>query len=339
MPRTLPLEVARPVLTFRSTNPAPVVLSPGRTSRFTIQGTGLVFVKTVALFMKRTPWLLHGKIVSRDGTAITVTVDVPKYLAEGPYAIQVVTTGGSVTDTGLAAEAAERKPCEVWTEFSPRSHGYSFANSRWDDVCFTTVGLRFEYKASGPFCGSDWGLCGGMSLSAGERFRAGSTDTHDLSQADAKHAVADAQFRTLDAGTVANFLTWMYSPDESSPTDIHSVGYRMARDWENKIKPELDQYRPVVLGLIFDKFSGPDRLDPRNAMKVTKQHQVLGIGYSALSASTFQIYAYDPNVPDDILVLKFTKEQAGVDQGLDSGNVLPADRRPARGVMFVRGVP
>ena len=74
-------------------------------------------------------------------------------------------------------------------------------------------------------------------------------------------------------------------------------------------------------------------------MKVTKQHQVLGIGYSALSASTFQIYAYDPNVPDDILVLKFTKEQAGVDQGLDSGNVLPADRRPARGVMFVRGVP
>lgn len=344
-PKLVGSVVVRPLrpsadLQFQSTIPTPLRLTPGRANQFTISGTGLDSVKSVVMVMTRTPWRLPGRIISSSKSAITVAVDVPKYLALGPYVIQAVKVDGSLIDTGLTAEADEFKPCAVWTEFNPWQHGFCFVNTTWSDVCFTTVGFRLEYKSDGPFCGSDWGLCGGMSLNAGERFRDGLTDTHDMNQGDAKHAVVDAQFRTLDGPTVKKFLDWIYSPNKGRRLDpMPSVGQRMMNDWNSHIKPELDAYRPVVLGLIFDQISGLGYLDPRNVMKITEQHQVLGIGYTRIGQSTVRICAYDPNYPHDILVLTFDTPNAGVKQELDSGNSLHPDRKSVRGVMFVRSVP
>jgi hypothetical protein len=341
------LPVVQPALiktTFTSMVPSPLSLVAGMAANFTITGTALGSVTSLALVNSRTPlWRLPANILSRTGTtAIMARVSVPKYLAPGEYQIQAVTSTG-VTNTGLIAQAGETKPSLVWTEFHPELHGYKFVNDKdlWGDVCFTIVGGRAEYSPGGPFCRGDWGLCGGMSLSAGERFRSGVPGTHDLEPNAAKPDAVNAQFRTLDGPTVAKFFQWMYSPDVGSTLNpYHSVGIRMQDDWNGLIKPQLDAHKPVVLGLIFDKMATLfSQLDPTNFVDVFKQHQVLGIGYTRIGASTVRIIAYDPNIPDEILILTFTTPHTGVTQALDSGNPLPSTRRPVRGVMFVRSVP
>jgi hypothetical protein len=334
---------------YTSTVPSPLRLTPGKNqltpakNQFTITGNNLDYVKSLALVNSRRPvFLLPASIVSKTKTAMTVTVNVPKYLAPGPYQIQAV-SGAGVTDTGLIAEADENKPCDVWTEFNPLLHGFYFYNDRWGDVCYKIVRGHLEYSQGSSLCGSDWGLCGGMSLNAGERFSGGVTGTHDLTMTKdaAKPALVNAQFRTLDGPTVAKFFEWMYSPDEGHRLNpYHSVGYRMSKDWNELIKPQLDAHKPVVLGLIFDKMATLiKQLDPTNVADLFKQHQVLGIGYSNINAATKRIYAYDPSIPDDILILTFTGGTTGVAQALESGRALPASRRKARGVMFVRSVP
>ena len=178
-------------------------------------------------------------------------------------------------------------------------------------------------------------------MNAGERFRSGVTGTHDLTRDAAKPDVVNGQFRTLDGPTVAKFFEWMYAPDKGHMFNpSHSVGYRMQQDFYGLIKPRLDEYKPVVLGLIFDKMATlVSQLDPRNVNDLFKQHQVLGIGYTRIGKDTVRICAYDPNIPDDILILTFESGTTGVAQARDSGRALPQNRRPARGVMFVRGVP
>jgi hypothetical protein len=339
--KPIPLNPAVTTPIFTSTIPSPVVLIAGREIDFTITGAAMGYVRSLALINPRMPlWRLPVNIVSRNNVSITARVVVPKFLASGPYQIQAL-TGTGVTGTALTAQAAENKPCAVWTEFNPGLHGFAFPNDPWNDVCYTIVGGRMEYSSTSPLCGSNWGLCGGMSLNAGERFRFGVPGTHDLTRDAAKPAVVDGQFRTLDGPTIAKFFEWMYSPDVGSAINpYHSVGYRMQQDWNGVIKPQLDAYRPVVLGLIFDKKATlVSQLDPTNVLDLTKQHQVLGIGYSRIGASTVRICAYDPNVPDDILILTFEAGKTGVTQALDSGSALPQGRRPARGVMFIRSAP
>jgi hypothetical protein len=225
------------------------------------------------------------------------------------------------------------------TGFDVKKHGFSFDNTAWGKVCYTVVGgTKLRYDANSPFCSGEWGLCGGMSLLAGERFRAGMT-SHDLTQGAVKQDVVNAQFRTLDEKTVAKFLEWIASPDVGHTLDPHhSIGYRMKEDWNNLIKPRLDRREPVVLGLIFDKHARLVDLRAVGALHdLAKQHQILGIGYT-MSGSTVKIRAYDPNYHDEVLELTFTLGKTGTSQRLLSGNALGSKRRTPRGIMFVRGI-
>ncbi len=225
------------------------------------------------------------------------------------------------------------------TGFDVKKHGFSFNNTAWGKVCYTVVGgTKLRYDADSPFCSGEWGLCGGMSLLAGERFRAGMT-SHDLTQGAVKQDVVNAQFRTLDEKTVAKFLEWIASPDVGHTLDPHhSIGYRMKEDWNNLIKPRLDRREPVVLGLIFDKHARLVDLRAVGALHdLAKQHQILGIGYT-MSGSTVRIRAYDPNYHDEVLELTFTLGKTGTSQRLLSGNALGSKRRTPRGIMFVRGI-
>jgi len=225
------------------------------------------------------------------------------------------------------------------TGFDVKKHGFSFNNTTWGKVCYTVVGgTKLRYDADSPFCSGEWGLCGGMSLLAGERFRAGMT-SHDLTQGAVKQDVVNAQFRTLDEKTVAKFLEWIASPDVGHTLDPHhSIGYRMKEDWNNLIKPRLDRREPVVLGLIFDKHARLVDLRAVGALHdLAKQHQILGIGYT-MSGSTVKIRAYDPNYHDEVLELTFTLGKTGTSQRLLSGTALGSKRRTPRGIMFVRGV-
>jgi hypothetical protein len=329
------------VFAVTSLNPNPLRLVPG-TLRFTIVGTALDSLDGVRLVLYRSHWILPVTLDPRTTAQVDATVSVPKYLAQGPYYVQMRKKGGDFQETAFAAEANEVKCSAVWTEFYPPLHGFGFRNHGWGDICYTTVlPFHLAYKADSPLCGHDWGLCGGMSLAAGERFRAGRTDTHSLSQSDAKHEIVDDQFRTLNDRTVEKFFAWIYAPDVGHATNpLHSITYLEQQDWNGLIKPVLDSHRPVVLGLIFSKEAALyQQLNPLSVGKVFEQHQVLGIGYDRIGKSTVRITAYDPNLPDDILILTFDVGTPGVKQERDSGKPLPPDRQAVRGVMYVRDLP
>ncbi|GEM_PF-2871777 len=224
---------------------------------------------------------------------------------------------------------------EISTGFDVARNGYSFPNRDWGRVCYSLNGpTQLRYDANGTFCNSGWGLCGGMSLSAGERFLAGLTCDR-LSRAESQNDIVNGQFRTLDSGTVMKFLNWITAPDVGHTLDpSHSIGYRMKLDWENSIKPALSARKPVVLGLIFDKRAQLIDLRQAGALAdLTNQHQVLGIGFKQTSQQV-ELRAYDPNYPKDVLLLSFTLGAPGVDQRLLSGAALT--RRRPRGVMYVR---
>lgn len=118
----------------------------------------------------------------------------------------------------------------------------------------------------------------------------------------------------------------------------HSIGHLMKEDWDDSTRPCLDRKGPALLGLIFDKKTTlADGLQAGAAKVVTKQHQVLGIGYTQ-NGDNVQLRAYDPNYPGDTLLMQFVLGRRGVDQQLMSGASLGSDRRRPRGIMHLRCV-
>jgi len=237
------------------------------------------------------------------------------------------------------------------TGFNIVQNGFPFGNN-WGKICITLEGgTKFRYDSNSKFCPSmGAGLCGGMSLLAGERFLAGMISYGPaITQASMKGAILNAQMQTLDAATVSKFFAWMASPNVGHTLDpLHSIGYRMKDDWNNDIKPRLDRREPVVLGLIFSEYATLADLtfkDIKIVEDLFKQHMILGIGYK-MSGSTVTMRAYDPDAPACTLQLSFTPGHEGVSQALWCPNpnasgqiVLVQNIHPAiRGIMFVRGV-
>jgi len=142
----------------------------------------------------------------------------------------------------------------VSTRFDVSIHGYSFANFNLPGFCYTLEDLsKLRYDANGEFCINCWTLCGGMSLSAGERYLEGLTRS-GLTVNQALPLISEAQFRTLTAPTITKFLYWIVLPDVGHDCDInHSITYKMKEDWNIKIKPWLNAQKPFVLGLVYDK--------------------------------------------------------------------------------------
>ncbi|WP_437957672.1 hypothetical protein WME76_41240 [Sorangium sp. So ce119] len=238
------------------------------------------------------------------------------------------------------AEESDALTGVVDTGFDVKRHGFSFANKDWRNVCYTIVGAtRLRYSPSSPLCLNDLGLCGGMSLVAGERFRNGMTSI-DLTKPGAEPMIADGQMRTLDPGIVKKWLNWIAAPDRGHWHDpSHSVGYRMRKDWQNEIRPRLDRGEPVVIGLVRSKRARLTDLRELGAIaELDKQHAVLGIGYAQLDKKV-ELRCYDPNYPRDVLLMTFLPGKASVAERLASGAVIDQSRKAPRGLMFVRGVP
>jgi len=223
--------------------------------------------------------------------------------------------------------------------FDVNKHGFSFPNSNWNDICLSFVGtdIRYVDNSSIAACYDGLGLCGGMSLFAGERYVVG-LESISLSKDSMKRAITDAQMRTITGEMVSKWMTWIASPDVGHALDPnHSVGYRMKVDWNNSIKPRLDKGEPVVIGLVRNKRAR--LIDGRSLgalADLASQHVVLAIGYS-IAGNKVTIEAYDPNFPRDEIRLMLTLGSTGVTETFRNGGSI--NRKSPRGLMFLHGVP
>src|SRR5262245_46957842 len=119
----------------------------------------------------------------------------------------------------LAAVPAVAASQSANTNFDVSKHGFSFGNT-WTNVCVNVTGggTQLRYDPNGASCntnlsdGGPWGLCGGMSLIAGERFVSDQTSS-TLTQSVAKKDIVNGQMRTLDAAIVGEWLKWIAAPD------------------------------------------------------------------------------------------------------------------------------
>lgn len=95
------------------------------------------------------------------------------------------------------------------TGFDPKRHGFSFPNANWGQVCLgISSDLCCTYDTHGEFCGSDWGMCGGMSWVAGRRF-AGGLESYTKTQPEMRKEIIDAQCDILGPVNTAKLIDWI----------------------------------------------------------------------------------------------------------------------------------
>ena len=127
-----------------------------------------------------------------------------------------------------------------------------------------------------------FGLCGGMALSAAERWpSAGGTPTADLRAEPLRALLRRRQERTLRA-SLGDFARWWG----------RALAARDGLGWQRPLRRELDRIearladgRPVVLGLVGD---APDPFS---------LHQVVAVGIERSGPLDARLDLYDPNAP------------------------------------------
>ena len=229
---------------------------------------------------------------------------------------------------------AEDRWESVRTGFHPKLHGFSFENTD-RSVCW------------GPTCKGEWknlfstrqALCGGMSLTALERFAAGRCDTYDIEvpeddpmPAQLKKEIVTNQLETFFlwrsslknnpyANAIASimktpitalptstpgwrFFEWQAKTDRPNQQVGNTIGASSKIEWLQKIKPAMDARKlPFVLGLVRSKAAKFNLMD---IDLLTKNHQVLVIGYDHNPLyRAVTLYIYDPNKPGEVQELKF----------------------------------
>ncbi|MCW9707278.1 hypothetical protein [Fodinibius salsisoli] len=93
---------------------------------------------------------------------------------------------------------------------------------------------------------------------------------------------------------------WSVTQPKKSRTKV------MRDEWENEIKPALDNNTLCPIGLIHVDTHGQPFRSGLN--QIGENHQVLAYGYTK-SGNTIEIYVYDPNAPnDDQRRIQFTKK-------------------------------
>lgn len=172
---------------------------------------------------------------------------------------------------------------EVTTNFSPRKHGFKFVNNFLIDK--SELGLG-EGKLH-------FGLCGGMCLYALRKFDKGETmpsqRTPPTQGTPRFRELFLYQSETLLPRNWARFLRWQIRPDRPPIGSFYCVGASTRRQWQRKLRRQLKQGKPMILGLIRSKgLKG----DP------SRNHQVLAIGYKFDPANKdLTVSLYDPNHP------------------------------------------
>ena len=194
----------------------------------------------------------------------------------------------------------------VHSKFNLQKNGLLFINS------FT---LPFDTKITLPIVGEIdlgkvvYGLCGGMCFAALDYFYAGQPvpafkQPQDI-PADYLIYLWDRQIDSMGVVVVPKVIEWMLHEDKD-------VGSSTARYEVPKMRRQLDQGKPVVLGLV----RGKGISDP------TVNHQVLAIGYDFDEAlRQIEIYLYDPNHPgsESNLTMNLANPSQGLQATQDTG--------------------
>jgi len=185
---------------------------------------------------------------------------------------------------------------QALTAFSPPDNGFRFVNRFELDLP-----VKFTLPLVGPLDLSQvvFGLCGGMCFSALDYFYRGESLplANDPEQIDARLLVylCERQLDSLSIPVLLKVLEWMLIEDEE-------VAGRMGRYEIPKLRRQLDQGKPAVLGLI----------RARGWENPTRNHQVLATGYTLdESSGHLSIQLYDPNHPGQTVSLELKPAPAG----------------------------
>ncbi len=113
--------------------------------------------------------------------------------------------------------------------------------------------------------------------------------------------IYDVQIDSLTSSTVDKMWDWQCAPDlDPAPHTYNpyapSLGKRTLEDWENNVKPSLDNSKPVTLTLIAES-------NDRNAFDLGHHHMVIAYAYETRALDNnigaVDILIYDPNCPND----------------------------------------
>lgn len=194
------------------------------------------------------------------------------------------------------------------TDFNVIVHGWGFENTTRrvcenGDCRTENAGIAAAFGLN-PVANAvfPWALCGGMSLSALDRFREGRSI--EGWSAEVKFELIRAQTNTITEATVLNFSTLSSRALLKQPKLSHAI----RTSWPI-VKRSIDNGAPIILGLIYKRAWSP--------FEVFENHQVLAIGYeTGLSNNQIRIIAYDPNYPGVESVITF----GPLDQASEHGN-------------------
>jgi hypothetical protein len=197
---------------------------------------------------------------------------------------------------------------QAHTNFKAQTNGFRFVNR---------FNLPFSTNVKLPIVGEIdlskvvYGLCGGMCFAALDYYNVGRpvpgyTQVGQFPQGYLTY-LWDRQLDSLGLVVLPKVIEWMLRAD----TD---VAVRVCRYEVPKMRRQLDQGKPVVLGLV----RGRGVEDP------TQNHQVLVEGYDLDDATQQMVlYLYEPNYPGitPTLSLSLTRPSQGIQLKQSTGEV------------------
>ncbi len=193
-----------------------------------------------------------------------------------------------------------RLPEKSPVPFLPSKHGYNFINS------FPGYPLPFDLPGlPEKNVSSIYGLCGGMSTSVNDAYRANCPVPHTPIDPQTNRPAVPGKGsglynfiyeRQMDTfgplgAVLLKYIEWMALPDDQ----IFGKRKRTYDEF-NQIRPGLDRGETFVLGLIYTDF--------RTGIEVWNNHQVLAHAYTPAENGGIDLHLYDPNLPgeDDVTI-------------------------------------
>ena len=207
------------------------------------------------------------------------------------------------------------------TKFDPVIHGFPFPNDRFT-VCAAPTCKEENWAGQylNDIAQFRWALCGGMSLTALQRFERGVPV--ESFNATLKEELVKNQLKTLTATNWAKFIEWDAKPKLPHTFSPHTIGQATKEEWP-KLFPLLDAGKPAVLGLI--------RVQSSNPSDVGGDHQVLAIGYRYNELTrAVEVDVYDPNYPKITSTLYFNLR-------IPNNQIHAVQRTPGRSNDALRG--
>jgi murein DD-endopeptidase MepM/ murein hydrolase activator NlpD/uncharacterized protein YgiM (DUF1202 family) len=195
------------------------------------------------------------------------------------------------------------------TSFLSQIHGFSFHN-----VFNLNLPVKFKLPFGGEINLNDvtLGLCGGMCFTALDYFLSGlpRPDFSNPNQIDKKTLsyLCQRQIDSLKLPVVIKFLEWMLLEE-------NTLAVRMARYEVPRIRKNLDNDQPVVLGLVRVRGLGNPTLN----------HQVIATGYEFNpTTKDLLLQIYDPNYPlkDVDIRINLAHPSSGINLTQSSGERL-----------------